>query len=146
MAPSTVSSLGVASTGKMFTWSHCATAAAAVGPGAIGEAKRPPGAWATRCVERSDDRSAPARSSPSGTSVVLWTHMATRTSPSSSGVVASRTRPCTWSKANSTVPSSTSTLLSPPSSRNASVPLTVSPGSSTSCIRARSKVCGEPAA
>ena len=131
----------------MLTCSHAATAAAAVGPGATGEAKRPPGAWATRCVERSDERSAPARSSPSGTSVVLWTHMATRTRPPSSGVVASRTRPFTSSKANSTVESaSTSTRRSPLASRKASVPETVSPGSSTSCIRARSNVCGPPAA
>ena len=131
VAPSTVSSLSVASTGKMFTWSHARTAAAAVGPGATGEAKRPPGACATRCVESSDDRSAAARSSPSGTSVVLWTHIDTRTSPSSSGVVARRTRPCTESKANSTVESAcTSTRRatpwwrSPLGSRKASVPET----------------------
>ena len=44
MAPSTVSSAAVARTGKMFAWSQVATAAAADGPGATGEAKRLPGA------------------------------------------------------------------------------------------------------
>ena len=55
----------------MFAWSHAATAAAAPGPGATGEAKRLPGARATRWVESSEARSAPARSRPPATAVVL---------------------------------------------------------------------------
>ena len=43
VAPSTVSSFSLARTGKMLMWSQAATAAAALGPGATGEAKRPPG-------------------------------------------------------------------------------------------------------
>jgi hypothetical protein len=150
----------------MLEWSHAATAAAAAGPGVTGEAKRLPGARATRWVESSEARSAAARSSPSGTSVVLWTHIATRTSPPSSAVAASRTRPSTAPNANGSVmpPAATSASSatgpssirravpawrSPAGSRKASVPATgasSAAGSSTSCIRARSNVCGPPAA
>ncbi len=110
-------------------WSHAATAAAADGPGATGEAKRLPGAAATRCVETSEARSASARSSPSGTGVVLCTHIATRASPSSSGVAARRARPRTASKAKGTVsPSSTSSSSrAGPSSTRRSTPWWRSP-------------------
>ncbi len=150
----------------MFTWSHARTAAAAFGPGATGDAKRLPAACATRCVERSEERRPSARSRPSGTAVVLWTHSATRTRPPSTGVAAMRTRPSTASKANGTVrPSSrisSSSAIGPSSmrratpwwrsplgSRNATAPATGAPGadgSSTTCMRARSNVCGPPAA
>ena len=48
----------VASTGKMFDVLARRDRRGGVGPGATGEAKRPPGARATRCVESSEARSA----------------------------------------------------------------------------------------
>ena len=85
-APSSASSASVASTGKVLTLSASGASS--------GETKRPPSSLRTGCVESRRAASAPARSRPSGTGVVLWTHSITRQRPSPRSSADIRRRPC----------------------------------------------------
>ena len=92
-APRIASSSTLASTGKVLTLAHGRSS---------GETNRPPRTRAIGCVEISEDRSAPARSSPLETSVLFSTRRQISYSPAPSVLAAS------WTATDSRCPSSPS--------------------------------------